>query len=303
MKIPTLSTLKKNLILEYIFVLQQWNEKMNLVSRNIQFHVNETYFDFLNQLISAQAPYEKNHSLYSFDKSKHKSEPLYNLDSELLHLENLELESLHNLDSELLNVQSLESEPLHNLDNKPRNEPSLEKISIHTQSSSKNTLGPEDPKTIMYHIANSIQLAKFIPINNIVADIGSGNGLPGILLGILGFETILIETNTKKCKFLDHLIQVLLNKDPSLSLRIINKQVQECKNVKFDTLVSRAFSSNVNLLEAVKSLSYQELITLKSSSILLNDLKAETIAQTKIKYDIRVTPGFGSNVVIYKKIN
>jgi len=54
------------------------------------------------------------------------------------------------------------------------------------------------------HIADSMQLADVIPqYNGPLVDIGSGAGLPGMILAVLGFNEVhLVESNTKKCAFL-----------------------------------------------------------------------------------------------------
>ena len=53
------------------------------------------------------------------------------------------------------------------------------------------------------HIDDSLQLAPYLPKNGTIFDIGSGAGLPGIILAIAGFDNIvLIEKDIKKSVFL-----------------------------------------------------------------------------------------------------
>ncbi len=54
------------------------------------------------------------------------------------------------------------------------------------------------------HIADSTQLANVIsPYDGPLVDIGSGAGLPGMILAVLGFREVhLVESNSKKCVFL-----------------------------------------------------------------------------------------------------
>ena len=54
------------------------------------------------------------------------------------------------------------------------------------------------------HILDAAQLVALIPgSHRRLADLGSGAGLPGIILAILGFEDVmLIESNGRKCAFL-----------------------------------------------------------------------------------------------------
>ena len=51
------------------------------------------------------------------------------------------------------------------------------------------------------HIKDSAQLAKYIPKNVTIIDLGSGAGFPGVVLAILGWNVICIESIKKKHYF------------------------------------------------------------------------------------------------------
>ncbi len=51
------------------------------------------------------------------------------------------------------------------------------------------------------HIADSAQLSDFLPKNADLIDLGSGAGFPGIVLAILGWNVICIESIGKKVNF------------------------------------------------------------------------------------------------------
>ena len=50
------------------------------------------------------------------------------------------------------------------------------------------------------HIQDSAQLAKFIPKDMNIIDLGSGAGFPGVVLAIMGWNVVCIESITKKTK-------------------------------------------------------------------------------------------------------
>ena len=53
------------------------------------------------------------------------------------------------------------------------------------------------------HILDSLQLLKYIDFSDIIIDIGSGGGFPGIVLSICGVKnTVVIESDKKKSVFL-----------------------------------------------------------------------------------------------------
>lgn len=80
------------------------------------------------------------------------------------------------------------------------------------------------------------------------ADFGSGAGLPGVVLSILGIKNItLIEKSPLKCKFLKEAIKISKNK-----IDVINDNIFEIKNLKFDIIFSRALSNLNSLLTMVK---------------------------------------------------
>ena len=72
------------------------------------------------------------------------------------------------------------------------------------------------------HIKDSAQLAKYIPKNVKIIDLGSGAGFPGVVLAILGWNVICIESIGKKTKFLSELKQKLDLKN----LTIVNDRIE-----------------------------------------------------------------------------
>ncbi|WP_031488835.1 16S rRNA (guanine(527)-N(7))-methyltransferase RsmG [Ureaplasma canigenitalium] len=81
-------------------------------------------------------------------------------------------------------------------------------------------------------------------------DIGSGNGIPGILLKIIfpALEAVLLESNVKKCDFLRTVINDLQLKD----IEVWNMRAEDIKKEQretFDIVTSRAVASLYKILE------------------------------------------------------
>ncbi|WP_414695710.1 16S rRNA (guanine(527)-N(7))-methyltransferase RsmG [Phenylobacterium sp.] len=78
-----------------------------------------------------------------------------------------------------------------------------------------NLVGPASlPAFWSRHAWDSAQLIKLQPEARAWADLGAGAGLPGIVLGILGkgvlgFHVELVESMTKRCKFLSEVVAEL----------------------------------------------------------------------------------------------
>jgi 16S rRNA (guanine527-N7)-methyltransferase len=89
------------------------------------------------------------------------------------------------------------------------------------------------------HVLDSLQLLKYINDANIhLVDIGSGGGLPGIVLSIAGVTNItLIESDIRKSVFLLQASKISSNK-----VNVINQRIENIK-LDCDILTSRAFAS------------------------------------------------------------
>ncbi len=103
------------------------------------------------------------------------------------------------------------------------------------------------------HIVDCAQLIKFLndkdKENCVCADFGSGAGLPGIVLSILGIKNMnLIEKSPLKCKFLKEAALISDNK-----INIINKNIFDINDHKFDIIFSRALANLNDLLTMTKS--------------------------------------------------
>lgn len=110
------------------------------------------------------------------------------------------------------------------------------------------------------HILDSAQLLKFIPKTaEIVTDLGSGAGLPGLILAILGIKQVhLIESNSKKAAFLAEAARITNTK-----VTIHNVRIEDATVFKSDIITARACA------EVEKILKYAEPFMKKDSLCLL----------------------------------
>tara|TARA_Y100000389_G_scaffold67683_1_gene64087 strand:+ start:4871 stop:5488 length:618 start_codon:yes stop_codon:yes gene_type:complete len=140
----------------------------------------------------------------------------------------------------------------HNITNEEIN--NLEKfISFLLEYNKKiNLIGSSTIDNIwMRHILDSAQLLEFITDKELViADLGTGAGFPGIILSILGIKNIyLIEKSPRKCQFLREVRKTSPNQ-----INILEKNIDDIKNIKFDVITSRAFAPLDKLLNISQNL-------------------------------------------------
>ncbi len=93
------------------------------------------------------------------------------------------------------------------------------------------------------HIVDCAQTIDFIDENcNICTDIGSGSGLPGIVIAIImsikkpGMKFHLYEKSFRKCEFLS-----LVKEKLDLNAEVYQKDIFKEKNLETDLIITRAF--------------------------------------------------------------
>ena len=109
------------------------------------------------------------------------------------------------------------------------------------------------------HINDSLQLSKFILKKNAsIIDLGTGAGLPGVILHIFGYSNILlIDSKMKKINFIKEFAY-----EHNLVIKTICTRVEKIKNQKFDFIICRAFAPLTKLLY------YSRFFTKKNTSLL-----------------------------------
>ena len=118
-------------------------------------------------------------------------------------------------------------------------------LSILKKNKEINLISTSTEKSIKSrHIDDSAQIIDFIDKNdiNVCTDLGSGAGLPGIVLAILmkskkpQFKVILYEKSYHKSNFLKE-----ISKKFNLNTEINQKNIFDQKNLQTDIIISRAF--------------------------------------------------------------
>jgi|TARA_B110000438_G_scaffold286913_1_gene318647 16S rRNA (guanine527-N7)-methyltransferase len=90
------------------------------------------------------------------------------------------------------------------------------------------------------HVLDSLQVLPFIgDKNQSILDMGTGAGLPGVILKICGCRRVtLIDSNGKKINFLK-----TINSEMNLGLRPILGRLENIHDLRFDIITSRALAS------------------------------------------------------------
>ena len=117
---------------------------------------------------------------------------------------------------------------------------------IITYNQHTNLVGKSTLKNIWdRHVLDCLQISNFINEKKLkILDMGTGAGLPGILLSILGYKNVLmIDSVKKKTDFVKSIIQEL-----SLSAKIQNKRIERAIIKDQDIIVSRALAPLNKLL-------------------------------------------------------
>ena len=122
-----------------------------------------------------------------------------------------------------------------------------EEINIISKETAKNGLIRER------HIVDSAQIIDLIDLNsNTITDIGSGGGMPGIIISILTkrlnktLKSNLYEKSHHKSAFLRS-----VSRDLKLNTEIIQKNIFEEQNIESGTVMARAFKPLPITLELV----------------------------------------------------
>ena len=137
------------------------------------------------------------------------------------------------------------------------------------------------------HILDSIQLVSRIPEDfQSLMDVGTGAGLPGFILAIyynqLGKDIYLVDSNKKKCSFLDH-VATRCNVDVKIHAeRLQDLAVKD--SFKVDIITARAFASIDNIMSLSRPYAHE-----KTKYLLQKGVNAKSeLTNAKISSKLRV---------------
>ena len=127
------------------------------------------------------------------------------------------------------------------------------------------------------HILDSAQIIDFVDLNtNTTSDLGSGGGIPGLIIAILmkklknSMKIKLYEKSHHKCVFLKDVSEKL-----ELNTEIIQKDIFKLRDIETGTIMSRAFKPMPIILDLVQKnfRKYKNIILFmgKSGRKILND--------------------------------
>ena len=166
-------------------------------------------------------------------------------------------------------------------------------------STKMNLVAPSTLSDIQQrHINDSAQLADFIPKDVTIIDLGSGAGFPGVVLAILGWNVICIESIGKKTLFLN----TLKNELNLPNLTIINDRIENFLSktpVKAGNFIftARAFAPLIKILDYTHKTNCR-LFLLKGRGI---ETEINT-AKQKYKFDYKTYPSkTGDGYIVYIK--
>ncbi len=134
------------------------------------------------------------------------------------------------------------------------------------------------------HIQDSAQLAKYLPKDVKIIDLGSGAGFPGVVLAILGWNVTCIESIGKKTNFLSALKEELdLQNLTIVNDRIENFLSKTLVNTEDFVFTARAFAPLIKILDYTHKTKCR-LFLLKGREI---QSEIDT-AKTKYKFDYKL---------------
>ena len=148
-------------------------------------------------------------------------------------------------------------------------------INIISKETAKNTIIRER------HIVDSAQIIDFIDLkSDIITDIGSGGGMPGIIISIMvknlkkSIKINLYEKSHHKSSFLRK-----VSRDMKLNTEIIQENIFETRNLESGTIMARAFKPLPIILELV----YKNFSNYKNL-ILFMGKNGEKILEDSLKF-------------------
>ena len=152
-----------------------------------------------------------------------------------------------------------------------------EKINIISKETAKNEIIRER------HITDSAQIIEFIDLNsNIITDIGSGGGMPGIIISIMIknqknlAKVHLYEKSHHKSSFLRK-----VSRDLKLNTEVMQENIFEAENLDSGTIMARAFKPLPIILDLV----YKNFSSYKNLIVFMGKNGEKVLEETLINWN------------------
>ena len=152
-----------------------------------------------------------------------------------------------------------------------------EKINIISKETARNEV------IRARHIEDSAQIIEFVDLNsNIITDIGSGGGMPGIIISIMiknmkkSIKVHLHEKSHHKSSFLRK-----VSRDLKLNTEVIQKNIFESHNLETGTIMARAFKPLPIILDLV----YKNFTSYKNLIVFMGKNGEKVLEETLINWD------------------
>ena len=133
------------------------------------------------------------------------------------------------------------------------------------------------------HVIDSAQLIEFIDLNsNIITDIGSGGGMPGIIVSIMikniknSAKVHLYEKSYHKSGFLRK-----VSRDLKLNTEVMQENVFEAQNLESGTIMARAFKPLPIILDLV----YKNFSSYKNLIVFMGKNGEKVLEEALINWD------------------
>ena len=152
-----------------------------------------------------------------------------------------------------------------------------EQINIISKETAKNHVIRER------HIIDSAQIIEFVDLNSkIITDIGSGGGMPGIIISIMikNMKNLtkvhLYEKSHHKSSFLRK-----VSRDLKLNTEVMQENIFEAQNLESGTIMARAFKPLPIILDLV----YKNFSSYKNLIVFMGKNGEKVLEETLINWD------------------
>jgi 16S rRNA (guanine527-N7)-methyltransferase len=152
-----------------------------------------------------------------------------------------------------------------------------EEINIISKETAKNDVIRQR------HIVDSAQIIEFVDLNsNIITDIGSGGGMPGIIISIMIknqkdlAKVHLYEKSHHKSSFLRK-----VSRDLKLNTQVMQENIFEAQNLESGTIMARAFKPLPTILDLV----YKNFSSYKNLIVFMGKNGEKVLEETLINWN------------------